>query len=112
MGGGSGSAERSGTATSKTEEPKTYSYAKAEAAKYKSVKQAPDFIREQTGLDIEKFRNAASKQFEKRGQITIDISNMSQKERTKLTNALRQKYSPFTGEQSGTWLFTITKKRS
>lgn len=79
-------------------------------ASYKTIKQAPDFIKEQVGLDITKFRNSASQQFEKRGQITIDITDMSQADRTRLSNALRQKYSPYTGEQSGTWLFTIKKK--
>lgn len=81
-------------------------------SKYKTVKQAPEFIKEQVGLDISKYRNSASQQFEKRGQITIDISGMKQSDKTKLSNALRQKYSPYTGEQSGTWLFTIKKKKT
>lgn len=82
-----------------------------ELSSYKTIKDAPDFIKSQVGLDINKFHNDAAKQFEKRGSITIDISDMKQAERTKLANALRQKYSPYTGEQSGTWLFTIKKKK-
>lgn len=82
----------------------------AKGSKYKSVRQAPDYIKEQVGIDISKYRNAASQQFEKRGQITIDISGMKKSEKTKLATALSQKYSPYTGEQSGTWLFTIKKR--
>lgn len=80
-------------------------------SKYKSVKQASDYIKEQVGIDISKYRNAASQRFEKRGQITIDISKMKKTEKNKLQTALNQKYSPFTGEQSGTWLFTISMKK-
>lgn len=78
---------------------------------YKTVNQAADFIKNQVGLDISKYQNAASKQWEKRGTVVLDISNMTQADRTKLANALRQKYSPYTGEQSGTWIFTIKKKK-
>lgn len=78
---------------------------------YKGISQAADFIKQQVGLDISKYHNDAAKQFEKRGQYTIDISNMDKNERNKLATALNQKYSPYTGTQSGTWIFTITKKK-
>lgn len=111
-GGGSAASRNSYESTmNKSVLPKKQKSSATSATAYKSVKQAPDYIREQTGLNITKFRNSASQQFERRGEITIDISDMSQGDRTKLANALRQKYSPYTGEQSGTWLFTIKKKK-
>ena len=79
--------------------------------KSQTINQAPDFIKEQVGLDIRKYMNSHSKKFEKRGTIAIDISDMSRTEKIKLANALSLKYSPYTGELSGTWLFEIKKKR-
>ena len=83
----------------------------ASATKYKNVSQTVDYIKEQVGLDVSKYHNDAAKQFEKRGQYTIDISDMDKDERNRLATALNQKYSPYTGRQTGTWIFTITKKK-
>lgn len=99
--GGGGGSSRGTSPTTSNKEPITY----------KSVKQARDYVKQQVGIDINKYHNSAAKQFEKRGQLTIDISNMSKNERNRLLTALRQKSSPFVGEQSGTWLFTIRKKK-
>ena len=100
---GGGKAEATQTVTPK-------GVTQEDAAKYKTVSQAVDFIKEQVGIDINAYRNSASQMFEKRGEITLDITDMGRNERNRLATALNQKYSPYTGEQSGTWLFTIKKK--
>ena len=78
---------------------------------YKSVKQAPDYFKTQVGVDISKYHNSAAQAFEKRGQYTIDISQMGMKEKTKFIRAMEQTYSPYEGTQSGTWIYTIKKKK-
>lgn len=52
---------------------------------------AADWIKNQVNVDIEKYRNSATKQFDKRGFITIDWKNMSRTERAYIEQ-LAQKY--------------------
>ena len=79
--------------------------------KYTKLSQAADFIKEQTGLDINKYRDEATRRFDKRNSILVDYKRMSKTDQQKFGEALRQKYSPYKTEVFGAWGVEIRLKK-
>nr|DAN11481.1 MAG TPA: hypothetical protein [Caudoviricetes sp.] len=86
---------------------------KTAAPTLKTAKDIVPWVKYQTGVDLDKYRNSVTKGFDKRNQIFVDSSKMSKTERRNL--ALLETHKGYktniSSELSGTWLLGIKVKK-
>lgn len=78
----------------------------------KSAKDIPNFIKNQTGIDINKYRDDTTRRFDKRSYINIDWSSMPASARRSLELLSRANYSTnIQLEDQGAWMKAIRIKK-
>lgn len=86
---------------------------KTAAPTLKTAKDIVPWVKYQTGVDLDKYRDSSTKGFDKRNQIFVDASKMSKTERRNL--ALLETHKGYktniSSELSGTWLLGIKVRK-
>ena len=86
---------------------------KTAAPTLKTAKDIVPWVKHQSGVDLDKYRNSLTKGFDKRNQIFVDASKMTKTERRNL--ALLETHKDYKTniltELSGTWLLGIKVKK-
>lgn len=75
------------------------------------AKDISDYLNEQVNVDIDKYRDQTTKNFDGENAINIDWKSMPKTEQQKVSQALNKRYSPFRAEMSGVWMLTIQRKK-
>lgn len=71
-----------------------------------------EFVKTQTGVDLEKYRDSTTRRFDKRGVIIVDWKRMPETARQKImVLSTRQYTNNIEIEEFGTWGMQIRKKR-
>ena len=78
----------------------------------KSAKDIPNFIKNQTGIDINKYRDDTTRRFDARFYISVDWASMPASERRSLELLSRANYSTnIQLEDQGAWMKAIRIKK-
>lgn len=82
---------------------------KTAAPTLKTAKDIVPWVKHQSGVDLDKYRNSVTKGFDKRNQIFVDASKMTKTERRNLALLETRKgyKTNISTELSGTWLLGI-----
>lgn len=86
---------------------------KTTAPTLKTAKDIVPWVKHQSGVDLDKYRDSVTRGFDKRNQIFVDASKMSKTERHSLGLLETHKgyKTNITTELSGTWLLGIKVKK-
>ena len=86
---------------------------KMTAPTLKTAKDIVPWVKHQSGVDLDKYRDSVTRGFDKRNQIFVDASKMSKTERRSLGMLETHKgyKTNITTELSGTWLLGIKVKK-
>ena len=74
------------------------------------AKSIVDFFKKQVSVDIEKYRDNITKNFDNQNVINIDWNAIPKTEQQKLLQAISKSYSPFVAQKSGAWMWSIMRK--
>lgn len=75
----------------------------------KGEKEIIDFILTQTGVDLNKYRDSATRRFDTKTRFNVDWGMMSEPDKRKVRNLYHKYPHKFTMELCGVWLMTFTK---
>lgn len=115
--GSGGSGRGGGKAKSRLGNPvktlKKVTQEKTTAPTLKTAKDIVPWVKHQSGVDLDKYRDSVTRGFDKRNQIFVDASKMSKTERSSLGLLETHKgyKTNITTELSGTWLLGIKVKK-
>lgn len=68
---------------------------------------AGSFIQKQVNIDIEQFRSAATKQFDRRGMVNVDWSGMTRNQQNAILSLANKYPDRLQVLDSGAWMKTI-----
>lgn len=109
---GGRSTRSAGSMDSVSPETKPQVKKSAKPVTLKSAKDIPNFIKNQTGIDINKYRDDTTRRFDKRSYINIDWSSMPASARRSLELLSRANYSTnIQLEDRGAWMKAIRIKK-
>ena len=79
----------------------------------KTAKDIVPWVKHQSGVDLDKYRDSVTRGFDKHNQIFVDASKMSKTERRSLglLETHKEYKTNITTELSGTWLLGIKVKK-
>nr|DAV42949.1 MAG TPA: hypothetical protein [Bacteriophage sp.] len=110
MGGRGSGSGRGGVADRADSKPKSRF---GNPVNLKTAKDIVPWVKHQSGVDLDKYRDSVTKGFDKKNQIFVDASKMSKTERRNL--ALLETHKGYktniSTELSGTWLLGIKVKK-
>ena len=66
------------------------------------AKSIVDFFKKQVNVDIEKYRDNSTKNFDSQNVLNIDWNAVPKTEQQKLLQVINKPYSPFVAQKSGT----------
>lgn len=80
-----------------------------EKNKSSQISSVVDFVREQIGINLEKYRDETTRRFDKRGMITVDYQSMPKNEQRSLELLAVQYGGSLEISRSGTWMAHIRR---